>query len=594
MKRFFCLMTAGYCLVAAQTNITTPTVSGVWTLAGSPYLIQNEISIQNNDILIIQPGVVVQFQPATRMEVYGQLIAQGTGNNVITFEAIDTTGWSNEMTGTGGWNGIHIHPYGGIGIDNTIFDYCLLKDGKYGYATVQNYMYPMSIERGMKVHHSVFRHNQTSSGPVGSGATIWSQLYINTDTLDIDNCELTDNISFPSLISVTNPYGFCNITNSHIHHNEEGSGITGLLANMLVENNEIDHNNTVYDQAPINMSAQEVVIRGNEIHHNTSPDHGGMNCNYGHITIENNFIHNNNQTEASCGLSEGGGGMNITCFGPDINDGFFIVRNNIIANNSSAYGGGGINVYNAIACITNNHIINNTAPTYGKAVFIAHPDSRVYMRNNLFYNQISPGNIDSENQVFIYSGSGIWFDYNFMTGNYSQMVRTLFSYTLYGDTIHNVIGNNPGMIAPTTDNSYLTDAGMADFNITAGSTCINSGDTVGAYISTIDYSGNNRLIGTIDIGAYEYQGDVQSGLEDLYKSVPTPLFVYPNPVDASAIFRIVSPESLGQLTIYDVNGKVIFDQTTSSSITTVQLHEKGIFFIEFKGSVKSTGKVIIR
>jgi hypothetical protein len=592
MKRILCLTIGAITLVMAQTSIITPNVSGVWTLAGSPYLIQNEITIQATDVLIIQPGVVVKFQPTTRMEVLGQLIASGSAVNPIIFEAMDTTGWHNEMTGTGGWNGIHVHPYGGTGTDNTIFDHCLLKDGKYGYATIQNYMYPMSIERGMKVHNSTFTHNQTSSGPVGSGATIWSQLYIATDTLDIDNCVFTDNISFPALISVTNPSGFCRITNTHIHHNEKGSGVVGLLANMLIENNELDHNNSEYDQAPLNITAQDVVIRGNEIHHNVSPDHGGMNCNYGNITVENNFIHNNYQTDASCGLTEGGGGMNLTCFSSDVNDAFFIVRNNIIANNHSEYGGGGINVYKAIACITNNHIINNYSPTHGKAVFIADPDSRVYMRNNLFYNQTSPGNIDSQDQVFVYSGSGIWFDYNFMTANYSQMVKTLFSYTLYGDTVHNVIGNNPGMILPTTDNSYLTDADLANFNINSGSPCINEGDTVGAFISTIDYDNNNRLVGIIDIGAYEYDGGQQSGLEEFHNN-PASLFVYPNPAEVFTVFKVALPESQGRLTIYDVNGKVVYNQLVFSSVATIQLADKGIFFIEFIGSVKSTGKVVL-
>jgi hypothetical protein len=593
MKRFFCLIMVVAGIATAQTNITTSTVNGTWTLAGSPYIVQNEITVQANDILVIQPGVVVKFMPATRMEVFGQLIASGAGNNPITFEANDTSGWHDEMVLAGGWNGIHFHPYGGTGSDNSIINYCFLQDAKYGYATIMNYMYPISIERGLKVHNSTFRHNQTFSGMVGSGATLWAQLYISTDTLDIDKCVFTENISFSSVISVTSHIGFTNVTNTHIHHNEKGSGVTGLSVNMLIENNEIDHNNTMYDSAPLYITADNVIIRGNEIHHNTSPDHGGMNCNYGNITVENNFIHNNNQTSASCGFTEGAGGINLTCFGSDINQAFFIVRNNIIVNNYSAFGGGGINVYNAIACITNNHIINNYTPNRGQAILITHPDSRVYMRNNLFYNQSSPGNIESADMIHVYNGSGIWFNYNFITSNYSEIVRTMFSYTLYGDTMHNVIGTNPGLVSNTTDNNYLTDADGINFDITSGSVCINAGDTVGAFSSNIDYVGNNRVMGIVDIGAYEHNSGEQSGVEDLI--VKNDLTVFPNPVESYSTFMIFLPETTGKLSIFDINGKVVYEQATSSDQWLVNLGEqKGMFFIRFNGSTHATGKVIVQ
>lgn len=594
MKKLLCLAIAGASAVIAQTNISSPTVSGTWTMAGSPYIIQNEITVQANDVLTIQPGVVVKFQPTTRMEVVGQLIAAGTGNNPIIFEAFDTTQWHNELVPTGGWNGIHIKPYGGSGIDNSIINYCTLKDAKYGYAVVYNDMEPLSIERGMKLHNTTITHNQTSSGPVGSGACLRAQLYIATDTLDIDHCEFMDNNTFPSVTSITNPIGFCNFRNSHIHHNQKGSGITALLGNMLIENNEINDNNTMYDSAPLYITADKVVIRGNHIHHNVSPDHGGMNCNYGEIIVENNFIHNNYQTDASCGLSEGGGGMNITCFGADINNSFFIVRNNIIANNYSALGGGGINVFGAIACITNNHIINNYSPNLGQGILITHSDSRVYMRNNLFYNQSGPGNIENEDIVHIYNGSGIWFDHNFITANYSKVVRTSFSYILYGDTTHNVISSSPGMILPTMDNNYLTDASSANFNINAGSPCINAGDTVGAYSSAIDYANNNRIVGIVDIGAYEYGGNEQSVIAS--ENTNTPLFIFPNPAESYSNFMVQLPEKTGRITIFDISGKTVYEQLVSSDIAVLNLgDQKGIFFIHFKG-IKSqgNGKIMIK
>jgi hypothetical protein len=594
MKKFlfFLLLGSGY--TYAQTTINTPTVSGTWNLAGSPYIIQNEISVQANDVLTIEPGVEVKFQPTTRMEVLGQLIASGTFSNPIIFEAFDTTGWHNQLITTGGWSGIHIKPYAGSGTDNSIMNYCTIKDAKYGYATVMNYVEPLTIERGMKLHHATITHNQTSSGAVGSGACLRAQLYNSADTLDIDHCDFSYNDGHPSVINVTNPVGFCNFTNGHIHHNERGSGITGLLANMLIENNEIDHNNTIYDSAPLYINAEKVVVRGNHIHHNVSPDHGGVTCNYGEVTIENNFIHNNYQTDASCGISEGGGGLNLTCFSSDLNDAFFIVRNNIIANNYSALGGGGINVYQAVACITNNHIINNYSPNLGQAILITQMYSRVYMRNNLFYNQSGPGNIESYDLIHVYNGSGIWFDYNFITSNYSEVVRTGFSYTLYGDTSHNVIGTNPGIILPTADNSYLTDAGTANFNINAGSPCINAGDTIGAYSSPVDYAYNSRIVNIIDIGAYEYGGNEPSGIEQ--ETISTPLLVFPNPTESHSNFMVDLPEPNGDLMIFDLHGKIVYHQSVNTDLCILNLGDKkGIFFIQFKGATtQGRAKIMIR
>ena len=56
-------------IVNAQTSIPAGTVSGTWTLAGSPYNIQGAIQIPNGDSLIIQPGVSVVFHDTYKLAV---------------------------------------------------------------------------------------------------------------------------------------------------------------------------------------------------------------------------------------------------------------------------------------------------------------------------------------------------------------------------------------------------------------------------------------------------------------------------------------------------------------------------------------------
>ncbi len=78
----------------AQTVIPGGDVYGTWDLAGSPYLIEGEITVPAGETLTIEPGVVVNFQGHHKMIVNGYLEANGTEEERITFTADDSvTGW---------------------------------------------------------------------------------------------------------------------------------------------------------------------------------------------------------------------------------------------------------------------------------------------------------------------------------------------------------------------------------------------------------------------------------------------------------------------------------------------------------------------
>ena len=99
-----------------DTVIPTGTVSGIWTAAESPYLIEGDIAIHADSVLTIEPGVVVNFQGHYHLAVNGALLAVGTAEDSILFTAADT-----EI----GWKGIRINE----GIDSTRLEYCIAEHG---------------------------------------------------------------------------------------------------------------------------------------------------------------------------------------------------------------------------------------------------------------------------------------------------------------------------------------------------------------------------------------------------------------------------------------------------------------------------------
>jgi flagellar hook assembly protein FlgD len=76
-------------LVASVVNATeTPVsgnVSGTWNLAGSPYIVTGNVTIQAGNTLTIEPGVDVKFNSQKRMTVDGTIDAEGTSGSRITF-----------------------------------------------------------------------------------------------------------------------------------------------------------------------------------------------------------------------------------------------------------------------------------------------------------------------------------------------------------------------------------------------------------------------------------------------------------------------------------------------------------------------------
>jgi len=75
----------------AETHIPGGNISGVWTAAGSPYILDGNCVVQPADSLIVQAGVTVLFPPLVRLRIEGQIQALGTAADSVVFTATDTS-----------------------------------------------------------------------------------------------------------------------------------------------------------------------------------------------------------------------------------------------------------------------------------------------------------------------------------------------------------------------------------------------------------------------------------------------------------------------------------------------------------------------
>jgi hypothetical protein len=579
----------------ALTTISTPSVSGNWTLAGSPYIVQVSISVPTALSLTIEPGVEVKFIAGTKLNVFGKLIAKGTAAQGILFCANDTVGWSLQNTTAGGWNGLHLMQYQGGGIDSSAMEYCTIRDCKYGYNYLVNEVNPFLTYRPIKLQHCTFTHNTSGMGMYTAGVVILLNSMSATDTIEMDNCIVSESSSVFGIVRIVNySGGFTYIHHSRIHHNQQAAPIWGSWVNTIIEHNEIDNNEMINDASPIKISIGTAAIRSNRVHHNQCEQLAAIGCRSGKIDIDNNFIHNNQQLDGSCGVSGGGGGIHLSHNegGADFLNTFYRVRNNIIANNFTAYGGGGVYVYHAKADVMNNTIVNNrTANGMGNGILILDSASEVRLKNNLFKGNSNAGWMDSLSIVYILSCNKLLYDYNYIPANYAVSVSGT-PLQLLGDTTHNVIGTSPMLIAPTANNLVTTDATSANFNIQSFSPCIDKGDTVGAWPLLMDVAGNTRIMGAkIDIGAYE----AFKSPEYLFDTnLPKPGFsFFPNPCHDA--IQIVTPYQQSTLQLCTIQGAVLKTMVCHQAVSTLSVidYPKGMYLLRLISSAGTSSQKLL-
>lgn len=579
-----------FCLTApsqASTSITSSSISGHWTLSGSPYLLFNNVTIDSNHTLVIDPGVEVILQGNYSIKVKGILHADGSPSQYISFYRNDTTGWSDSAISPGGWGGLLIDgAYSGL--DSVTFNYCKVSDMKSGDI--------LNLDRSMGIRHSIFSHNKI--GVLDVSAT--------NKKVEISGCKFQGNSNY--IMNFWLGQGV--FYNDTIYNNIGIRMIAVFYADVnfyqnLVYNNQPNDSN---NDGALVLFYSKAKITDNQIYGNTLGQDGAIASWGSQVSINRNYLCNNRVLKGftggtACGAVEGGGAIRLDNSGDTVYQ-LNTVCNNIIANNYAGLAGSAVYILGSNVKIYNNDIINNSGGTIPDGAPISITDNStvggtyVSIKNNIFYNNIAvDGGISFQDTLNV---SILWADTFEFNHNYIERPLSsdpYFDYTAIihlGDTSNNIIDTAQQLLSPTLTCTYTESALLADFRLKIASKCIDKGDTAGCFTSTTDYWHNRRLSGSkIDIGAYEFQYPT-TGVAPV-NQVGLPMIVYPNPV--KEIVQIQTPGNSGVITIRDLMGKTINRLDVLDYLTTLDIRNfiKGVYFLTWssKGGTLSTERLIV-
>ena len=630
-------MTILFCLIAgtnfAQTIIAGGVVSGNWTSANSPYLVQGAILIANGTTLSIDSGVRVEFQGDYKFLVLGQLLALGTSTDSITFTATDTTiGWlgirfdstlaTNDTSKFffckfqyGKANGtsqitlggaLYFNHFSKAIISNCSFSSCFANSGGGIYCATSNPLMTNNLffeniaaweGAGIDCLNSepiIFKNtflNNTVTNPVGRGGGIGfyeclsplvdSNIFLGNSALrggaifsshgspSITNNTCSNNFGANASCISLENSNATILNNSFTNNTGGGSVIFCEDNNPTISNNNISNNIGLGITCTISSGSSTPVITNNIIHNNRG---GGINCFHSTPIISYNFITNNTALK--------GGAIKCSNNATPI-----VLSNNVIANNTADSLGGAVYCYDSSPEFSNNTITNNLA-VIGGALYCT------FSSDPSFSNTIIWGNTAtlSGSQVYLNDEpSDPNFYYCDVEGNSAAF--SVNTNVFYLGTYSNNIDTSILFVSPSGGSGTASNGLTADWTLLANSPCIDAGDPVGAYPPT-DIAGNSRVSnGRIDIGSYEV---LFTGIADNTNLIE--FGVYPNPSDGNFTVTFPYLVSKGLIEIYSALGERLFSEpvylSTKKEISLKNISQ-GIYFMKVNDGEKYYCKKII-
>jgi hypothetical protein len=566
-----------------------------WTQSGSPYLINGNITVGSGQSLIIDPGVEVVFTGNYRITADGPIYAIGDPERPIVFRSSDTTGWYNNETGTGGWAGIRFSGHPSF-CDS--FRNCIVRDIKHN-ANSWQLLAGFKSNRSFYMDDCTFFHNKSVAN--SSPYRVLELEPAAGQTAILENSEFYNNEVGMDVIGNRGD-GLKLVRGNNIHDNTGGTAIGAIFCrNLEIRGNEIHHNKslTVGGHSAISLAANSALVSGNTIHHNYSKSSAAIASSMGKVIIEKNYILNNTHDSTwICGYTDGGGALHLSHNNNAPWDSTeYIVRNNVIANNYAPYYGGALYSFDAKIWFMNNTVVNNTGKYSGAAIYIMGTRGQLRAKNNIITGNkntmlMTPPAVES---IRINGGTYVEFSNNYVDRPVNQDLLRDGSLALSGNT-GNIIAGSAGMIAPTSGVGLQIDAINANFRIQNQSACVNAGDSIGARASATDIAEHIRVVGKIDIGAYET--DVKgsgTGIENVTRQL-LQLGITPNP--AKDLVTLLLPENQGHFVLVNVAGAVVYEADHKGKIVSlpVGVYPRGIYMVRWQGEKNALGvsKIVLQ
>lgn len=405
-----------------------------------------------------------------------------------------------------------------------------------GYITFQSFVGEQAILDGTTPTH-------LSTGGGGGGLfSVQGQSYIIIQGFELRNFTTNLTSESPAGILVSGSGSHIQILNNHIHDITtsapdsptkltsnafgivvKGTALTNPLTSIVIDGNELDHLRTG--------ASESLTVNGN----------------VDGFSITHNRLHDNNNIGIDCIGHEGINGSPQGNTDPNDSARNGVVSDNTVYNISSygnpaygnAYSAVGIYVDGGSHIVIERNIIHDTDINLEVASeWPGNTSNYITVRNNLIYNGLACGisiggydskrggtdhcdfvnntlyGNDTKNQgggefQIQYYATNIRFENNILHANPSGLFLNSVTGSTSGVAIdYNLFYATSGGIAVGTHSQFadpkLVNAGAADFHLPASSPAVGAGVDLGALVvGTMDFAGNPRVIGTIDMGAYE-------------------------------------------------------------------------------------------